>query len=298
MLFPTYLGRVWTFAFRRFALRTDAMQVVAASAIPLLAPYLGIKNPTQVSSEVLAYIGMAALALIAIRILSAPYFIWKEDQNLIEEQREELEAPDRREIEAGLEHRILLRRELVEKMAKLVAMAGLAQAPKGLEAAYRHRETEMVETTTRISEIVSAMAYDVPLRVCSLNLQTLCLNIMSKASKGEPIDKDIERLWAQRKLTFRLLQRDDEVNDFMTMLEIENLIEQFGETFDPDRKTDGPIDPEVDPIRYLKNAVRGQVKELEALGAGLHLLGRQPNFSSANRREALKKKDGGKLPTR
>jgi hypothetical protein len=295
MQFPRYLGRVWTFAFRRFALRTDAMQILAASLVPMIAPYLGVQNPSQANSEVLAYIGMAILALVVIRLLSAPYFIWREDQAEIRELRHELDAPDRREMEAGLDHRIALRRELAEKLAKLISVAQMSQTPEMLEMAYGHRKNELGETTARISEIITALSYDVALRVTCLNLEQLCWKIIQKAGQKEDISADLTRLWAQRKLTFRLLHRDDEVNDMVTMIEIENLIEGYGESF----RDTSPIPEEIRGDISDADDVLADVRRLiRKLGPNARLLGRQPNLTSPNRDKAFNQKDRRKFPAR
>ncbi len=75
------------------------MQIVAASLVPLAAPKLGFKNPAEVNSEVLAYIGMMAIALLVFRLICAPYFIWKEDQSQIADLNHELGRPERLERE-------------------------------------------------------------------------------------------------------------------------------------------------------------------------------------------------------
>jgi hypothetical protein len=247
-----YFGRVWSFAFQKFTIRTDGMQIVAASLVPLLAPYLGIKNPSQANSEVLAYIGMAVLALILIRLLCAPYYIWKEDQATIDRLVAELEAPERRAQASMEEHRDALRRELGDKLADLVAFTEAARVPMVLAT---YSGDHLAKTTTRIAELISQLSYDVTLRVASINLQGLCLNIMREIHEGNPCEALIERLWRQRKLTFKIIHRQDDIHEIYSLAELENLIAEYGESFEP--KDDPPenVSDARDSLRKLRKGV-------------------------------------------
>jgi hypothetical protein len=94
-----YIGLVLSFAFRRSTIRTDVMQILAASALPAFAKFAGLKMPESASGDVLAYIGLATIAFIFLRLVSAPFFIWREQIGEIGALKLELSAPERIELE-------------------------------------------------------------------------------------------------------------------------------------------------------------------------------------------------------
>lgn len=95
MQFWTYLRAVLTRTFRGFVPVIDAMQVIMASAVPLFFYARGIKMPDDTVTAVLSYIGIAAVTYGGLRFLSAPFFIWRDQQQEISRLRSELSRPQR-----------------------------------------------------------------------------------------------------------------------------------------------------------------------------------------------------------
>lgn len=109
-----YLGRVFAFAFRRTTPAIDGLQVVAASALPAIARISGAHFAANASTDALAYIGFAAIAFVLLRLLSAPYFIWRDQSQEIAQLKHDLNLPERRE-------RALLTKKRVKYRLKLAS---------------------------------------------------------------------------------------------------------------------------------------------------------------------------------
>ena len=104
-----YLGQIFAFAFRRTTPAIDGLQVVAASAIPAFAKLMGVKMASDTANDALAYIGFAAIAFIILRLLSAPYFIWREQTSDVACLKHELNRPERLEQELLMRKRAKFR---------------------------------------------------------------------------------------------------------------------------------------------------------------------------------------------
>ena len=102
-MFLVYFGEVLKRAFTPTPRITDALQVVAASALPAIASFAGVKLPTTAGSEVFAYIGLAALSYFAIRLFWAPYAMWREQIGQVADLKSELSRPERLELERRAE---------------------------------------------------------------------------------------------------------------------------------------------------------------------------------------------------
>lgn len=138
-----YIGLVLSFAFRRTTLAIDSLQVLAASAIPALANLAGLKMAPSIQNEALAYIGAIGIALVAIRLLSAPFFIWREQVGELAQLRLELSRPERMEL---------------KRLAKLKAKRKLRLAEAINDFNYAHfprTDEEISFGSDKYAEIVS-----------------------------------------------------------------------------------------------------------------------------------------------
>lgn len=94
-MFLVYLGEVLKRTFTPTSRLTDGLQIAAASALPALANFAGYDLPPSAEGSVLAYIGLAAIALLGIRLVWAPYSLWKEQMGEAAGLRLELSKPER-----------------------------------------------------------------------------------------------------------------------------------------------------------------------------------------------------------
>lgn len=118
-----YIGLVLSFSLRRSTIRTDIMQILAASALPAAAKFAGIKMPETASNDMLAYIGLATIAFIVLRLLCAPYFIWREQTAHIRDLKLELSKPERLVFAKIAEHRAKARAKLAAALEDYQTLA-------------------------------------------------------------------------------------------------------------------------------------------------------------------------------
>lgn len=110
-MYGQYLAAVIRRAFQPGARFTDILQILAASAAPAAAKFLGLRVPTP--DETLAYIGAAAIAFVSLRLFFvAPYQVWREQLAEIGTLTLELSKPERRVLEHLAKHRAKARAKL------------------------------------------------------------------------------------------------------------------------------------------------------------------------------------------
>ncbi len=114
-----YIGLVLSFAFRRTTNAIDGAQVVIASAIPAVAMVARVHTPSDIGSRSLAYIGLAAVTLLLVRLASAPFFIWRENQTDLDRLREELLKPNRIELKSLAKKRAKARLQIAKLTGKI-----------------------------------------------------------------------------------------------------------------------------------------------------------------------------------
>jgi hypothetical protein len=115
-MFWLYLGEVIKRALLPTPRVTDGLQVLAASAFPAVGKFVGIKMPTDIGNDTLAYIGAATLAFIFIRLVWAPYAIWKDQNTDMAGLRLELSKPERLLFEKLVKHRARARIKLAAEL--------------------------------------------------------------------------------------------------------------------------------------------------------------------------------------
>ena len=89
-MYLRFLALVFSRAFQPTTRITDGLQIIAASALPAAALVFGVRMPAEIGAQALAYIGLATVAFVAIRLLWAPYALWKEQIEIADKLRYEL----------------------------------------------------------------------------------------------------------------------------------------------------------------------------------------------------------------
>ena len=233
MGFFKYLGLLINRAAAKSVTLTDRITILIVPFTTLALWMTGAKMTDSVQETLALGVAMTVMAVVILRFAAASYFVWKEDRAEIAGLRRALDAPRFKEAEVMNEHRLQLRKELGDRIAWLVTYAEARAHVRDSHAFYCDGKRLFAENFTRAREIVSQLSYDVHLRITCLNLIKLAANI----AEAGTIERDeqgkfsaLDRLWAQRKLTFKLLHRQD-VHEILTTAEIENLISEFGEGF-------------------------------------------------------------------
>lgn len=119
-----YLGRVLHFAFAKFVLRTDGMQVIAAVAIPVLAGKVGLPHQSDISSVMMVWIAYFSVSLLAIRFVSAPYFVWREERERADRLVVVLKSPEHKIAEKMAERRAQVMADISRAVSEIVTHFG------------------------------------------------------------------------------------------------------------------------------------------------------------------------------
>jgi hypothetical protein len=104
-MFGRYLVLVGKFAFRKSVLLTDRLSFLIGPLVTALLWLRGEPVPDNVAALVASATVATILAVLFLRLLAAPFFIWRDDQLAIAGLKDELARPER----AGRDetHRIL-----------------------------------------------------------------------------------------------------------------------------------------------------------------------------------------------
>lgn len=98
---------------------TDMLQILAASTLPAVSKFVGIRMPQSASNDALAYIGLVALSFVIIRLFWAPYAMWKDQNAEIGALKLDLSKPQRLVMEHLAKHQAKARAKLVVEVEKL-----------------------------------------------------------------------------------------------------------------------------------------------------------------------------------
>lgn len=88
-----YIGAVLRFAFKGAILRTDQLSIVAAVSVPAIFHTSGSPMPEWAGS----YASLAILILVGagvgLRLVTAPYFLWRGQNTVIADLKRQLDSP-------------------------------------------------------------------------------------------------------------------------------------------------------------------------------------------------------------
>lgn len=79
----------------------------------------GIHTPSDIGNRSLAYIGLAALSLLLVRLVSAPFFVWRANEIEVERLRNELTKPSRIELKSLAKKRAKARLQIAKLVGKV-----------------------------------------------------------------------------------------------------------------------------------------------------------------------------------
>lgn len=234
----TYIYRVWKFAFREFGVRTDLWYALISILVSGLTG--GSRKPIHeiTAHDAAVYFGIAIGVYILLRMLVAPYFLWKEDQNEIAILKATLDLPDRIEREAMQNHSIELRKELSTKLARFIGMTQILGNKMLLKIGDQHKGTELtlfdyaeyVPLQMRITDILQELSYDVIVRTSGWNIVTLCAEIGERVVRDGPPTDLLQRLKRQSKLTFKILHFNSPAGRWGAFAELEAYLSEVGDS--------------------------------------------------------------------
>lgn len=218
MDFLKYLGMLLNRAAQKSVLLTDRLTILIVPFATLGLWLVGTEMTDSIQEALFLGIAIAVVAVVVLRLIAASYFVWKEDQYRKATLRAEIERPERQAEASMKEYTIDLRRRLSGALGKLSAYAVYP-----VEVLEHHEEfEELPKLITEIDALIHQLSYDFPVRISAICFRDYCLSILHKGeSPGE-------HFWEQRRLTFRLLHKEDSVVDYITLMELEILLEDAG----------------------------------------------------------------------
>lgn len=231
-----YIGLLLNRAAQKSVLLTDRLTILIVPFSTLVLWLTGAKMTDTIQETVFVGVAITVAAVIVLRLIAASYFVWKEDRSKIVSLRKALDSPRFREKKVMNEHRLKLRKELGDRLSFLITYAEARAKVVDSYVIYNEGEQRFAENFIRAKEIISQLSYDVALRVVCLNLVKLTTDIATNGLTDvteQGRSASLDRLWAQRKLTFKLLHRQD-VAEILTLAEVASLINEHGEDFGSD----------------------------------------------------------------
>jgi hypothetical protein len=216
MQFARYVGLLFSRAAQQSVLLTDRLTILLVPFVTLVLWLMGAKMTDTVQETVFVGVAITVLAVVALRFAAASYFVWRDDQKEKGRLQAELDEPSR-EIERDLlAYTSQTRKELSRALAELAAIANFD--PMNFEV-IGVRVEKINDLVISIDTYINQLSYDVPLRIASIHLKDYCLDLITGRRSNR------ERLWAQRKITFRILHKEDRINEILSLAELEVLIE-------------------------------------------------------------------------
>lgn len=219
MQFLRYLGLLFNRAAQKSVLLTDRLTVLIVPFATLVLWLAGVKTTDSVQETLFLSIAIAVLAVAVLRLVAASYFLWRDDQAEKARLHQDLAAPDREAQATMQRHTLDLRMRLSDRLGRLAAYASYPPAVLEQDASFKANYNDLV---SEIDTLVNQLSYDFPLRIAAIRLRDYCLRLIR--DKKEPED----HFWDQRRITFRIIHKNDTIADFMSLIELEILLEDAG----------------------------------------------------------------------
>lgn len=230
-----YLGLVINRSAQNSILLTDRLSILIVPFATLAMWSVGAKMTDTIQETLFLGVGITVLAVVVLRLLAAPYWLWCDDQAAKKKLTAEIERPER-EIEAAMKAFTLeLRKRLSEQLGKLVSMTHFASAKFPFGGKVEKAADDLLELDQSIHALVSQLSYDMPLRIACLQLRAYCFQLIHAKLRAD--DAALDMLWKQRKLTFRILHRDHQIDEIVSLIELEILLEEQGKSLSPTGQT-------------------------------------------------------------
>jgi len=216
--FPTYLGLLFTRAAQNSVQLTDQLTVLLVPFSTLVCWLAGVKLTPSIQETLALSIAATVILVVALRLVAASYSVWNDDQARLATLQQELAAPERQLQAAMKAYTIEVRQALSTELGRLAAFC--TQPSTAL--AEMKAPFDLPFLVSEVDRLTNQISYDVPARIAALRLRDSCILILSGERTGG------EWFWTQRKITFRILHKQDLVEDFISLMELEILLEAEG----------------------------------------------------------------------
>lgn len=238
--FTKYLWLLVKRAAENSVFLTDKLTILIVPFSTLALWLLGAKMSESVQETLAIGVAISVVSVVVLRLVAASYLVWKDDQKEKSALQSVIDAPS---WAVGNELKTFTteaRKKLSDRLARLSAIANLK--PAHLErTGITIKEINIL--SLEIDALINQLSYNVPVRICSIHLKDYCMELISGSQS------DRKRLWHQRKITFRILHKDDEIGDILSLIELEILIEKH-------TGKENPFGTNSSPLLELKESAR------------------------------------------
>lgn len=242
---------------------TDKLTVLVVPFSTLVIRMSGAKMTETVQETLALGVAASVIAVVILRIMAAPYWIWRDDQAERQRLQAELDRPDRQTEASMKEYAIDVRKRLSEKLAQLVAVVHFSSMTHTLSGGNDRLAEELYELDRSIISLSTELSYDMPARVAAINLRDSCLEVIRNKLDVNNGGHDSEKLWQQRKLTFRILHKEHSINELITLMELEIMLDDAGKTMFSTEHHRSTVNSADGSVSALKD-------QLRSLGEDLH----------------------------
>jgi hypothetical protein len=224
---------------------TDKLTILVAPFSTLGLWLTGAKATGTIQETMAIGVAFTVLAVALLRLTIAPYWLWRDDQaekgRMAEALADEKNRPDRYEREMAASHTIKLRAELIDALAKSVAIAEIAAIGADNARAFMPNiDSDFRDVTIKTRQLINALSYDVTLRVCAHSLAILCSNMTMIGLNGQPVGDRWTKLQSLKKIVFRVSHKKEtnEQTEIIAMLEAQNIVKDEITLSEPVAKPD------------------------------------------------------------
>lgn len=216
-----YLGALLNRAAKGSITLTDRLTVLLVPFSTLVLWVSGVEMTNSLQETLLLGVAMTVIAVVILRLGAASYFLWKDDQADNLALRQALDAPVRLVETEMRGFTTTLRKELSNALG---ALAATATQPESVLSRDLVKSEDVWGLVRDVDRIINQLSYDTATRIAAIQFRNACVAIMAK--------QKTEGRWfyRQRQITFRILHKDDIVNDLLSLMELEIELEKRGES--------------------------------------------------------------------
>ncbi len=243
-----YIAAVVNRATLGTATLTDRLSIFLIPFATLIAWLSGVALTDTITEALAIGVALTVMAIVSLRLLVAPFLIWRDDAaekaTLSEKLFREQNRLDNFERQAGREYALKVRTQLSDNLAKMIVVAELLRVKdsEALDIVVKSAP-DYISSILKCREMINQLSYDIPLRIGAHNL----LILVSSFVKNELCEKECEgghlesqkEAWKKidelKKVVFRLLHKQEPSKDaeLVSLFEIKNII---GADEDVDRR--------------------------------------------------------------
>lgn len=220
------LGRT----FRRSVNITDRASILIG---PFVTAYFWLRGgpmPSGIDGLVAVGVLMTAGGALLMRLLAAPYLIWKDDQATARELLERLDDPIRYQSLEMNRYSTELRKKLSRRLAEFLEYAQLSTDEELFNKIVAPRIGKSIRKQRLIHNLLWQLGHDVILRVACWNLMSYCGETISLAAKGDFRPERAQRIKVQSRYTMKLIHHPTGEEHAIALAQIEVILSKDGES--------------------------------------------------------------------